>query len=74
MIHHLATNDIQYIWLDENNNRSEKEVIIPVNLPLKEGKKFPDLTVEQLNGEKLSFNELIGKTVVINWWATHCGP
>jgi thiol-disulfide isomerase/thioredoxin len=27
-----------------------------------------------LNGEKLSFNDLIGKTVVINWWATTCGP
>lgn len=74
MIHHLSTDEIQYIWLDGNNNRSEKATIISLNHPLKEGKKFPDLAVEQLNGDKLSFNELIGKTVVINWWATWCGP
>jgi len=74
VIHHLSTDEIQYIWLDGNNNRSEKAIFIPLDLPLKEGKIFPELTVEQLNGEKLSINELTGKTVVINWWATNCGP
>jgi len=74
IIHNLSTNEIQYIWLDENNNRSENAKIIPLNNPLQQGKTFPDLTVEQLNGGKLTINDLIGKTVVINWWATHCGP
>ncbi len=74
MIHHLSTNEIQYIWLDGNNNRSEKAIFIPLDNPLQKGKKFPDLTVEQLNGEKLSFSDLAGKIVVINWWATTCGP
>ena len=34
MIHHLSTNEIQYIWLDENNNKSEKAIIIPLDKSL----------------------------------------
>ena len=41
---------------------------------LQRGKQFPNLTVEKLNGEKLSFKDLIGKTIVINWWHTTCPP
>ena len=74
IIHHLSTNEIQYIWLDENNKRSEKAVVIPLDHPLKEGKIFPDLTVEQLNSEKLSFNDFEGKYVVVNWWQITCAP
>ena len=74
LIHHLSTNEIQYIWLDENNNRSEKAIIISIDYPLKKGKKFPDLTVELLNGEQLSFSDFIGKTVVVNWWFVGCVP
>jgi len=74
LIHHLSTDEIQYIWLDADNNRSEKAIIINIDHPLRAGKMFPNLTVEQLNGGKLSFNELIGKTVVVNWWHTGCGP
>jgi len=74
VIHNLSTNEIQYIWLDENNNRSEKAIIIPLNNPLQQGKIFPDLTVEQLSGEKLSINDLKGKIVVVNWWSVNCGP
>jgi peroxiredoxin len=74
LIHDFSTNEIQYVWLDENNNRSEKAIIIPFEQPLKEGKKFPDLTVELLNGEKLSFIDFVGKTVVVNWWHIACAP
>jgi len=74
LIHHLSTDEIQYIWLDENGNRSEKTIIINVDFPLKTGKMFPDLTIEQLDGEMLSFKDLIGKTVVVNWWHIACPP
>ena len=30
VIHHLSTDEIQYIWLDENDNRSEKAIFIPL--------------------------------------------
>jgi thiol-disulfide isomerase/thioredoxin len=74
LIHYLSTDEIQYVWLDENSNRSEKAIIIDIDHPLRTGKMFPDLTVEQLNSEKLSFNDLIGKTVVVNWWHIACAP
>ncbi len=74
IIHHLSTDEIQYIWLDENGNRSENATIIDIDHPLRVRKMFPDLTVEQLNGEKLSFRDLIGKTIVVNWWHTGCSP
>jgi thiol-disulfide isomerase/thioredoxin len=73
-IHDLSTNEIQYIWLDGDNNRSKDLTIITVDNPLQQGKMFPELTVEKLNGEKLSFGDLKGKFVVINWWATTCAP
>jgi len=74
MIHHLSTGEIQYIWQDGDGGRSERAVFISLDPPLKVGKKFPDLAVEQLNGGRLSFGDLVGKVIVINWWATHCGP
>lgn len=74
LIHHLSTDKIQYIWLNENNNRSEKAIIISLDHSLREGKKFADLTVERLNGEKLSFSDYVGKTVVVNWWDINCAP
>jgi len=74
IIHHLSTDEIQYIWLDENSNRSGKAVIIDIDHPLRVGKMFPDLTVEQLNGERVSFNDLISKTVIVNWWHIACAP
>jgi len=74
IIHNLSTNEIQYIWLDADNNRSEKAKIISLNNPLQQGKIFPDLTVERLNGGKLSINDLTGKIIVINWWSVNCGP
>ena len=74
MIHHLSTNEIQYIWLDGDNNRSDQAILISLDHPLKEGKLFPDLTVERLNGEQLSFHGFVGKTVVVNWWFVGCPP
>ena len=74
LIHHLTTDEVQYIWLDENSNRNEKAKIIYLDHPLKKGKEFPDLTVELLNGEQVSFKDFVGKTVVVNWWFVGCPP
>ncbi len=32
IIHHLSTDEFQYIWLDGNNNRSEKAIFIPTEI------------------------------------------
>ena len=41
--------------------------------PLK-GKPAPDFTLQDLSGKKVSLADFKGKAVLINFWATWCGP
>ena len=41
--------------------------------PLK-GKPAPEFTLQDLNGSKVSLASYKGKAVLINFWATWCGP
>ena len=41
---------------------------------VKPGQKAPDFTVEMVDGEKVTPSSLMGKIVLINFWATWCPP
>ena len=38
------------------------------------GTPAPDFTLESLDGKKVSLSEFKGKAVLVNFWATWCGP
>ncbi len=39
-----------------------------------EGKPAPSLVLKDLEGKDISLNDLKGKVVFVNFWATWCGP
>ncbi|HEA29420.1 MAG TPA: TlpA family protein disulfide reductase [Leeuwenhoekiella sp.] len=43
-------------------------------LKLKVGDQAADFTVQMINGDKITLSELRGKVVLLNFWATWCGP
>lgn len=38
------------------------------------GQLAPDLTLQRLDGEKISISQLRGKKVLLNFWASWCAP
>lgn len=74
LTHNTSTNKIQYIWLNNTKQKSKIASIIKIDKPIQKGNLFPPLTVKSLDENSISIKDFIGKYVVINWWATTCGP
>lgn len=45
-----------------------------IRAQLKDGAKFPDFDVKDLEGNPLSISKFKGKVVLLDFWATWCGP
>lgn len=53
---------------EENNSNSES------NAASEEVPLAPDFTVYDINGNKIKLSDFIGKKVIVNFWASWCGP
>jgi peroxiredoxin len=65
--------DTRSINQTENEQRSS-EGLDPLDTGLKVGERAPDFELESLDGDKIRLSDLRGKTVILNLWATWCGP
>lgn len=68
------------VWLQRPEDalkRSTAESDVPLERDTaapQEGAPAPDFTVETLDGQRLRLSDLRGQVVVLNFWATWCGP
>ncbi|MCC6146492.1 MAG: TlpA family protein disulfide reductase [Anaerolineaceae bacterium] len=56
-----------------SRNSPEKD-IVDINESPGIGKKIPSIIMQELDGDEIDIASLIGKPLVINYWATWCPP
>ena len=67
------TEEVKYQWRNENGSSKVASVQL-IDRPIQENKLMPNFSVKALDGKPVSLDDLKGKFLVINWWATTCAP
>ena len=63
---------LRYTWLSPTG--PSKQASLQPTRRLQPHMPLPPLTVQALDGRNVSLSDFKGKYVVLNWWATSCGP
>jgi peroxiredoxin len=50
------------------------KTLTPIPVGLQVGNRAPDFTLQNLDGQNVTLSSFRGKIVMINFWATWCGP
>jgi len=50
------------------------KTLTPIPVGTQVGNRAPDFTLQDLNGKDVKLSDFSGKIVMINFWATWCGP
>lgn len=58
----------------ENSGENQEAVAMADDVGLQIGKMAPDFTLNTHNGNTITLSELKGKKVLLNFWASWCGP
>lgn len=67
-----ADTDPEQIILDLKDYTMQEE--LPSPEPTDERVQIPDFDITFLNGDSASFSDYYGKKIILNFWATWCGP
>lgn len=70
--HDLRTDELRYSWISPAGP-SQKVSLQPISR-LRQNTPMPNFEVQALDGTRVSLADFKGKYLVLNWWATSCGP